>query len=97
MIILTIIGMALVTVIPRFIPAYIVDKIQFPTWANRWLNAIPYAALGALIFPGISSVVPDRPSVGLIGGIIAIGLAFFGLNIILVVIAAISTVFILTL
>lgn len=52
MIIAIIIGMAAVTMIPRVIPAFIVDKLQFRDWINRWLNAIPYAALGALIFPG---------------------------------------------
>lgn len=96
MILLIIIGMALVTMIPRFIPAYIVDKVNFPDWINRWLNAIPYAALGALIFPGILSVKPDQPHIGLLGGIVAIFLAFIGFNIILVVIGAIITVFLLS-
>src|SRR6478672_6996944 len=69
MIFLIIIGMSLVTMIPRIIPAFIVDKLQFHDWVNNWLNAIPFAALGALIFPGILSVKPDQPYVGLIGGI----------------------------
>ncbi|MRH44098.1 AzlD domain-containing protein [Aquibacillus halophilus] len=96
MIIAVIIGMALVTMIPRFIPAFIVDKINFPSWINRWLNAIPYAALGALIFPGVLSVKQDQPLIGLAGGLVAIALAFFGFNIILVVVGAIATVFLLT-
>src|SRR5699024_42305 len=50
-----IIGMSLVTMIPRVIPTFIVDKLRFRDWINRWLNAIPYAALGALIFPGVLS------------------------------------------
>lgn len=96
MIFLIIIGMSLVTMIPRVIPAFVVDKLEFRDWINRWLNAIPYAALGALIFPGILSVIPDRPYIGLIGGIVAIGLAYIGLNVILVVIGAIITVFLLS-
>ncbi|WP_077623177.1 AzlD domain-containing protein [Sediminibacillus massiliensis] len=96
MILWIIIGMSLVTMIPRLIPAYIVDKISFPDWMNRWLNAIPYAALGALIFPGILTVQPERPHVGLLGGVAAIVLASIGLNVILVVIGAIATVFLLT-
>ncbi len=96
MILLIIIGMALVTMIPRFIPAYIVDKVNFPSWMNRWLSAIPYAALGALIFPGIMTVRPDQPHIGLLGGIVALVLAFLGLNVILVVVGAIATVFLLT-
>ncbi|MCT2535531.1 AzlD domain-containing protein [Aquibacillus koreensis] len=96
MMLLIIVGMALVTMIPRFVPAYIVDKVNFPNWMNKWLQAIPYAALGALIFPGILTVKPDQPHIGLLGGIVAILLAFLGLNIILVVIGAIATVFLLT-
>lgn len=96
MILLIIIGMSLVTMIPRLVPAFIVDRLQFRDWVNRWLNGIPYAALGALIFPGILSVIPEKPYVGLLGGIVAVLLAFFGLNIILVVIGAVATVFLLT-
>ncbi|SDM01560.1 AzlD domain-containing protein [Sediminibacillus halophilus] len=96
MILFIILGMSLVTMIPRMLPAYIVDKVHFPEWINRWLNAIPYAALGALIFPGILTVKPDQPHLGLIGGAVAVILAFLGLNIILVVIGAIATVFLLT-
>lgn len=96
MIILIIIGMSLATMIPRFVPAFIVDKLQFRPWINQWLSAIPYAALGALIFPGILTVKQDEPHIGLLGGLVAIILSFLGLNIILVVIGAIVTVFLLT-
>lgn len=94
-IIYIIIGMAIVTALPRIIPAVIVDKFFFRDWMNRWLQAIPYAALGALIFPGILSVKSGSPHVGLIGGLVAIGLAYIGLNIMFVVIGAIATVFLL--
>lgn len=97
MIILIIIGMSLATMIPRFIPAFIVDKFIFKEWINRWLQAIPYAALGALSFPAILSVKEDEPHIGLFGGIVAIILSLFGLNIILVVIGAIVTVYLLSL
>ncbi|MCM3739593.1 AzlD domain-containing protein [Oceanobacillus luteolus] len=96
MIILTIIGMSLATMIPRIIPGFLVDKLQFRPWVNRWLNAIPYAALGALIFPGILSVIPEQPFIGIIGGLVAIVLAYFGLNVVLVVLGSILAVFLLT-
>jgi len=96
MIFLIIIGMSLATMIPRIVPAFIVDKLQFRDWVNRWLNAIPYAALGALIFPGVLTVQPDQPHIGLLGGLAAIVLALIGLNVILVVIGAIAVVFLLS-
>lgn len=96
MIFLIIIGMALVTMIPRVIPAFVVNKFVFKDWVNNWLQAIPYAALGALIFPGILYVIEGEPHVGIIGGIVAMVLAYFGLNIVFVVIGAIATVFFLT-
>jgi|SRR5690625_787134 len=96
MIILIILGMAIVTMVPRFIPTFIVDRFQFQPWVNRWLNAIPYAALGALIFPGILTVKPDEPHIGIVGGIVAIILSYIGLNIIITVICAILTIFLLT-
>ncbi|WP_087973377.1 AzlD domain-containing protein [Oceanobacillus rekensis] len=97
MIILIIIGMSLVTMIPRVIPAFVIEKMQFRPWVNRWLSAIPYAALGALIFPGILSVNPDKSQIGLLGGIVAVILAYIGLNVVLVVIGAIITVYFLSL
>lgn len=97
MIFLIIIGMGLVTMVPRFIPAFIVNKFIFRDWINRWLQAIPYAALGALIFPAILTVKEGEPHIGIIGGLVAILLAYVGLNIVLVVIGAITTVFLLSL
>lgn len=94
-IIYIIIGMALVTALPRVIPAVLVNKIMFRDWMNRWLQAIPYAALGALIFPGILTVQAGSPHIGVIGGLVAIGLAYIGLNIMFVVLGAIGTVYLL--
>ncbi|WP_337020504.1 AzlD domain-containing protein, partial [Oceanobacillus massiliensis] len=81
-----IIGMSIVTMLPRIIPAFIVEKMQYRPWVNRWLASIPYAALGALIFPGILTVRAEEPQIGLIGGVVAAVLAFMGLNVVLVVI-----------
>lgn len=96
MIILIIIGMSLATMIPRVIPAFVVNRFIFKEWINNWLQAIPYAALGALIFPGILLVKENEPHIGLIGGLVAVGLAYVGLNVVLVVIGSIGAVFLLT-
>lgn len=88
-----IIGMSLVTMIPRFLPIFIIDRIPFPKWVNQWLDIIPYAALGALIFPGVLSVIPDRPWIGLTGALVAVILATIRANVIIVVIGSTLTVF----
>ncbi|HLQ96872.1 MAG TPA: AzlD domain-containing protein [Pseudogracilibacillus sp.] len=96
MIIVIIIGMALVTMIPRIVPAFLVNKFVFHSWVNRWLQAIPYAALGALIFPGILTVKGEDPKIGLLGGLVAIILSYIGLNVVFVVMGAIAAVYFLT-
>ena len=52
-IVVLIIGMALVTYIPRAIPAVLIDKMRFGKKAEQFLSLIPYTAMTALIFPGI--------------------------------------------
>ncbi|GGI13665.1 AzlD domain-containing protein [Gottfriedia solisilvae] len=94
---LLVLGMCLVTMIPRILPVFIVDRVQFPNWVTSWLKGVPYAALGALIFPGILSVEKGNMSVGLIGGIVAIILSIFRLHIIFVVFGSIGTVLIMKL
>ena len=97
MILLIIAGMSLATMIPRFVPAFIVEKLEFRPWINRWLNAIPFAALGALIFPGVLLVKEDEPFTGLIGGVVAVVLAYLKVHITLVVFGAIGVVYLLSL
>ena len=70
-----ILGMALVTYLPRMLPAFLIGQRNVSPWMERWLASIPYAALGALIFPGILSVEKGEPLVGLAGGAVAALLA----------------------
>lgn len=92
---IVILGMAVVTFLPRFIPVLLLDKWHMPAWVNGWLRAVPYAALGALIFPGILLVNDDQPLIGLAGGIVAALLAYFRLHILFVIVGSIGTVMIL--
>jgi branched-subunit amino acid transport protein len=89
---LVVVGMAAVTYIPRMLPAVFMHRLKLPRWLQLWLRTVPYAALGALIFPGIMGVVPQEPAVGLLGGLAAAVLAFFRLHLVLVMAAAIGTV-----
>ncbi len=92
---LLILGMALVTYIPRLLPAIFLDRVQFPAWFQKWLKSIPYAALGALIFPGVLLVDQDQPLIGIIGGLAALGLSLLKLHITLVMAGSICTVLLL--
>jgi len=91
-ILLIIVGMAFVTYIPRLIPVFIMDKLQLPSWGNKWLKSIPYAALGALIFPGVFAIEKDMPLLGLVGAIVAAALAYLKLHTIYVILGSIIAV-----
>ncbi|MCJ7734049.1 MAG: AzlD domain-containing protein [Anaerolineales bacterium] len=94
-ILLIILGMALVTYLPRLLPALFLDRIQFPDWFQRWLKSIPYAALGALIFPGVLFVDKNQPWLGLAGGLTAFLLSILKIHITLVMAGTIVVVILL--
>ena len=94
-IVLIILGMAAVTYFPRLVPALLLDRIRYPDWFRKWLKSIPYAALGALIFPGVLLVDRDQPLLGLMGGVVAAGLSFLNVHITLVMAGSILTVILL--
>jgi branched-subunit amino acid transport protein len=73
---LVILGCALVTFIPRLIPALFIDKLDFPPKVEKFLNLIPYTALAALICPGVLTVDNQLWYIGLIGAIVAAALAW---------------------
>lgn len=94
-VVLIIVGMAAVTAIPRVLPAWFLGRVRPTPRIEAWLAHVPYAVLGALIFPGIMSVQPDRPAIGLAGGAIAALLAWWRFHILAVIGAAIAVVMLL--
>jgi len=76
--------MGLVTYIPRMLPLTLLNNMQLPRFLNSFLRFVPFAALGALIFPGILSSTGNTNS-ALVGGAISLLLAFWRVNITLVV------------
>ena len=46
-----VVGMGLVTYIPRWIPIFFLSRRQLPQWFSEWLDLIPVAILSALVFP----------------------------------------------
>ncbi len=87
-----IIGMALVTYVPRAVPAVFIKYIRWNNRSEQFLKLIPYTAMGALIFPGILSVDVSTPQIGVIGGITALILGFCKVNTMIVLIASVAAV-----
>ncbi|MFC0557730.1 AzlD domain-containing protein [Halalkalibacter alkalisediminis] len=95
-ILLIIAGMTLVTYIPRMLPFVFMDSEKIPGWFQAILRNVPYAALGALIFPGILTV-HENIWYGIIGGLTAIVVAYLGANLILVVMSSIVILMLISL
>lgn len=56
-----VIGMMVVTYIPRLLPFLLISGKELPPKVSQFLNYVPYATLGALIIPGAISAIPDLP------------------------------------
>ncbi len=69
---LLILGMALVTYLPRVIPSFVVDKMKFGKRFGKFINLIPYTAMTALVFPGVFGTDAERWYIGVIGAVAAI-------------------------
>lgn len=86
---LLIFGMAIVTYLPRALPAILTERLRFGKRTNRFLSLIPYTAMSALVFPGIFTVDSTHPLIGVAGGMAAVFLAWRKQPLILCVLAAI--------
>ena len=75
-ILLLIIAMGVVTYGSRALPGFLIDKMNFSPRAEQCLKLIPYTAMTALIFPGILTVDPARPEIGIAGALVVILLAW---------------------
>lgn len=91
------VGMAIVTYLPRMLPLVFLHQVSYPPFLQNMLRYMPYAILGALIFPGIlSSTSEENVIPALIAGIGCSLLAWFRLPTIWVVLAGILLVYLQT-
>jgi len=67
-----ILGMSAVTMIPRILPAIFAGRLQPPRRIRQWLDAVPYAALGALILPGVITSDSAHWTAGAAAGLAAV-------------------------
>lgn len=94
---LLILGMMLVTYIPRFIPFALASKLELPDKLRRFLRYIPYTALGALIIPGVFTATPEMPLAALTGAAFAFIFGWIRGGIIIPVLGAILTTYLVLL
>lgn len=85
-----IIGMGLVTYIPRMLPFVLFKGKELPPFIQGVLKNVPYATLGALIFPAIIFLQKDDLLYGVLGAASAFIAAFLGANVIVVVLGSIA-------
>jgi len=79
-----VLAMALVTYIPRMLPLVLLRHAGLPPFIKRFMVFIPYAALGALIFPSVLSST-GRIETALAGCIAAILLSWLEVNLVFVI------------
>ena len=91
-VVLLILGMSLVTYIPRALPAVLLEKLRLNANMEKFLKMIPYTAMAALVFPGILSVDAGKWYVGVIGGLAAVLLAWRKLSVAVVVLGSVAAV-----
>nr|WP_249365337.1 AzlD domain-containing protein [Cytobacillus citreus] len=84
-----IVGMGLVTYVPRVLPFFLFKGKELPSFVQGVLKNVPSATLGALIFPGIFYINEDI-WFGILGAAIAFIAAYFGANVIIVVLGSIA-------
>ena len=87
---LLIFGMAVVTWLPRLLPAALIERMHFSRRMEKFLRLIPYTAMTAMIVPGVFRVDQQRPLIGLAGCMAACLLAWRGASVMVVVLAAIG-------
>ncbi|HHT06304.1 MAG TPA: AzlD domain-containing protein [Hydrogenispora sp.] len=89
---LLVLGMAVVTYLPRLLPMLLLSTDKLPSFLKRFFDFVPYAVLTTLIFPEILFSTA-QPASAIAGGLIAFGLAYCGQNLFFVVVGGIGGVF----
>lgn len=88
-IVLIIIGMGIVTYIPRMLPFVLFSQLNLPEFWQNVLKNVPFATLGALIVPSVFLIREDW-TFGAVGAITAFIASYLGANVFVVVLCSIS-------
>jgi branched-subunit amino acid transport protein len=85
---LVVLGMAIVTYIPRMVPLVILRDVQLPKRLKRFLHFVPFTVLSSLIFPDVLTSVDDLTA-AICGATTAVILSILKVNLIFVVLGSI--------
>ena len=85
-----ILGMTVVTYIPRMAPLVLFKGKNLPVFLRRFLLALPGCALGALLFPGLLSSIQESPFAAITGVAVAGGVSLTRGGLLLSVIAGVA-------
>lgn len=89
-VLLVILGMALVTFLPRAIPAVFSEKMRFSRRMEKFLQLIPYTAMACIIVPGVFTAQTEVPWVNIVGAAAAAVLGYKKCSPMLCVLGAIA-------
>jgi branched-subunit amino acid transport protein len=90
-----IVGMMVVTYVPRLLPFYMLTGKKLPKKVKLFLEFVPYTALGALIIPGALTAVPEAPIASVLGLVFAGIFSYFKNNLIVSVVGSILIVYLM--
>ncbi len=88
-IMLLILGMMIVTYVPRALPFYIVEKLNFSEQMKKSLTYIPYAALGAMVIPDGFTAIEGHPFISTLSLIVVIILSSIKENLFISVVGSV--------
>lgn len=91
-ILILIMAMAVVTLIPRVLPAIFLDRVKLGKKAEDFLSYIHYTAMIALVFPGVVTMDKANMSVGIAGALMAALLGWQEKPVMLVVLGSVLVV-----
>ena len=55
-----VLGMGIVTYVPRWFPIFFLSRRQLPGWLVEWLDFVPVAILSALVLPSLVTAGEPR-------------------------------------
>lgn len=87
---LLVLGCAAINYSLRSVPFFTRAIKEMPPYLKRFLDYMPIAALGALIFPGIFTSFPQKPMAGVAGVAAAAIAAWFARGLVIPVFASIT-------